>query len=77
MTTFSKENVLVLPDFLKHKNFINGKSPIFQEFGQNYSPNSWKIGTLFKENPLKLTECLKNKYFVKGKSSKNVLIPEK
>jgi hypothetical protein len=29
MTTFSKENVLVLPELLKNKNFINGKSPSF------------------------------------------------
>jgi hypothetical protein len=29
MYDFSKENVVVLPEFLKNKNFINGKSPGF------------------------------------------------
>jgi hypothetical protein len=29
MTSFSKENVLVLAEFLKNKNFVNGKSPSF------------------------------------------------
>jgi hypothetical protein len=28
-TSFSKKNVLVLPEFLKNKNFVKGKSPIF------------------------------------------------
>jgi hypothetical protein len=30
-TTFSKENVLVLPEFLKNKNCTNGKSPSFAQ----------------------------------------------
>jgi hypothetical protein len=28
-TTFSKQNIVVLPEFLKKKNFINGYSPSF------------------------------------------------
>jgi hypothetical protein len=35
MTTFSKENVLVLPEFLKNKNFINGNSPSFARILEN------------------------------------------
>jgi hypothetical protein len=31
MTTFSIENVLVLPEFWKNKNFIAGKSPSFAQ----------------------------------------------
>jgi hypothetical protein len=30
-TTFSKENVLLLPEFLKNKNFVKGKSPSFSQ----------------------------------------------
>jgi hypothetical protein len=35
MTTFSQGNVLVLPKFLKNKNFINEKSPSFAEYLKN------------------------------------------
>jgi hypothetical protein len=35
MITFTKKNVLVLPEFLKNKNFINGKSPSLPEFLKN------------------------------------------
>jgi hypothetical protein len=30
-TTLSKENVLVLPEFLKRKYFVEGKSPSFAQ----------------------------------------------
>jgi hypothetical protein len=35
MTTFSKENVLVLPAFLKNKNFVQGKCPNFAQILEN------------------------------------------
>jgi hypothetical protein len=45
-----------LPEFLKKKNFVKGKTPIF---------------ALILEKYVQMSEFLKNKYFVKGKSPKN------
>jgi hypothetical protein len=45
-----KENVLVLPEFLKSKYFVKGKSPKNIEF--------LRKSTLFKENLLKMSEFL-------------------
>jgi hypothetical protein len=66
-----KENLLVLPEFLKNKYFVKGKPLKMSEF--------LKKKCLLKENLLVLPdpEFLKNKYFVIGKSPKNVRIPEK
>jgi hypothetical protein len=62
MTTFFKEDVLVLPEVLKNKYVFNKISPSY---------------ILISENLLVLPKFLKNKYFVKGKSPKNIRIPEK
>jgi hypothetical protein len=65
MSNFSKENVLVLPEILKNRNFVKGKCPSFARILE-------KISTLLKENPLKIHEFLRHWSFFKRKSSKNV-----